>query len=134
VSLWAVSDLIVACPRYVERTSAWLEAWDRLPLGQFMFSGASTGCSQPTTPACAGVGKCGAVALPTPLFTSNANGPVRGSNYVRVLKLCASEGYVSNGAVSLIVHEASLAACQRFGAIPELAHFFFWRSLREAQP
>jgi DNA-binding CsgD family transcriptional regulator len=37
VPLWAVSDLILACPRYVERTSAWLEAWDRLPLGQFMF-------------------------------------------------------------------------------------------------
>jgi hypothetical protein len=37
VSLWAVSDLVLACPRYVERTSAWLQAWDRLPLGQFMF-------------------------------------------------------------------------------------------------
>ena len=37
-SLWAVSDLVRACPRWVEdRTSDWLEAWDHIPLGPLMF-------------------------------------------------------------------------------------------------
>lgn len=37
-SLWAVSDLVLACPEWVEhRTSEWLDAWDRLPMGQMMF-------------------------------------------------------------------------------------------------
>lgn len=36
-SLWAVSDLIRACPHWVEhRTSEWLEWWDRIPLGPIM--------------------------------------------------------------------------------------------------
>ncbi|MBB4272340.1 DUF3102 domain-containing protein [Rhizobium mongolense] len=36
-SLWAVSDLIRACPEWVEhRTSEWLEWWDRIPLGPIM--------------------------------------------------------------------------------------------------
>ncbi|MBB3913882.1 DUF3102 domain-containing protein [Rhizobium fabae] len=36
-SLWAVSDLIRACPDWVEkRTSEWLEWWDRIPLGPIM--------------------------------------------------------------------------------------------------
>lgn len=37
VSLWAVSDLVRACPEWVEdRASDWLAAWDRLPMGQYM--------------------------------------------------------------------------------------------------
>ncbi|AVA21599.1 hypothetical protein NXC24_CH01960 [Rhizobium sp. NXC24] len=33
-SLWAVSDLIRACPEWVEeRTSEWLQWWDEIPLG-----------------------------------------------------------------------------------------------------
>ncbi|KAA1176461.1 DUF3102 domain-containing protein [Rhizobium tropici] len=33
-SLWAVSDLIRACPDWVEnRTSEWLQWWDEIPLG-----------------------------------------------------------------------------------------------------
>jgi hypothetical protein len=36
-SLWAVSDLIRACPEWVEqRASEWLEWWDRIPLGPIM--------------------------------------------------------------------------------------------------
>lgn len=38
VTLWAVSDLLLACPQWVEaRTSEWLEAWDRLPFGQMIY-------------------------------------------------------------------------------------------------
>ncbi len=38
VSLWAVSDLIRACPRWVEEhTSEWLEAFDQIPLGKLMY-------------------------------------------------------------------------------------------------
>ncbi|WFU09107.1 DUF3102 domain-containing protein [Rhizobium sp. CB3090] len=34
VTLWAVSDLIRACPDWVEnRTSEWLQWWDEIPLG-----------------------------------------------------------------------------------------------------
>ena len=34
VTLWAVSDLIRACPEWVEeRTSEWLRWWDEIPLG-----------------------------------------------------------------------------------------------------
>lgn len=34
VTLWAVSDLIRACPEWVEeRTSEWLQWWDEIPLG-----------------------------------------------------------------------------------------------------
>lgn len=37
-SLWTVSDLVRACPTWVEeRTSEWLEAWDAIPLGPLMF-------------------------------------------------------------------------------------------------
>ncbi|NTG12685.1 DUF3102 domain-containing protein [Agrobacterium rhizogenes] len=37
VSLWAVSDLIRACPEWVEeRTSEWLQWWDEIPLGPIM--------------------------------------------------------------------------------------------------
>lgn len=36
-SLWAVSDLVRACPEWVEeRTSEWLQWWDEIPLGQIM--------------------------------------------------------------------------------------------------
>lgn len=36
-SLWATSDLIRACPDWVEnRTAEWLEWWDRIPLGPIM--------------------------------------------------------------------------------------------------
>lgn len=38
-SLWATSDLIRACPDWVEnRTSEWLEWWDRIPLGTIMIT------------------------------------------------------------------------------------------------
>ncbi|WP_037436207.1 DUF3102 domain-containing protein [Sinorhizobium fredii] len=38
-SLGAVSDLVRACPEWVEkRTSEWLEWWDKLPLGWIMYS------------------------------------------------------------------------------------------------
>jgi hypothetical protein len=38
ITLWAVSDLLWACPHWVEdRTSEWLEAWDRLPFGQLIY-------------------------------------------------------------------------------------------------
>lgn len=38
VSLWAVSDLILSCPQWVEhRTTEWLDAWDHLPMGPMMF-------------------------------------------------------------------------------------------------
>ena len=38
VTGWCVSDLVLACPEWVnERTSDWLEAWDALPLGTYMF-------------------------------------------------------------------------------------------------
>lgn len=37
MSLWAVSDLVRACPEWVEqRTSEWLDWWDRIPLGPIM--------------------------------------------------------------------------------------------------
>ncbi|WP_083635821.1 DUF3102 domain-containing protein [Rhizobium gallicum] len=36
-TLWAVSDLVRACPEWVEhRTSEWLDWWDRIPLGPIM--------------------------------------------------------------------------------------------------
>ncbi|RZS82051.1 hypothetical protein EV217_2864 [Phyllobacterium myrsinacearum] len=36
-SLWATSDLVRACPDWVEnRTSEWLEWWDKIPLGPIM--------------------------------------------------------------------------------------------------
>ena len=36
-SLWAVSDLVRACPEWVEeRTSEWLLWWDEIPLGPIM--------------------------------------------------------------------------------------------------
>lgn len=38
VSAWAVSDLVRACAAWVEdRTSEWLGAWDRLPMGPYMY-------------------------------------------------------------------------------------------------
>lgn len=38
-SLWATSDLILACPDWVEnRTSEWLDWWDRIPLGPIMIT------------------------------------------------------------------------------------------------
>ncbi len=38
-SLWATSDLIRACPDWVEnRTSEWLTWWDRIPLGPMMIT------------------------------------------------------------------------------------------------
>lgn len=38
VTLWAVSDLVCACPQWAdERTSDWLEAWDRMPFGEMIF-------------------------------------------------------------------------------------------------
>lgn len=37
VTLWAVSDLVRACPQWAdERTSDWLEAWDRMPFGEMI--------------------------------------------------------------------------------------------------
>jgi len=39
VTLWAVSDLVRACPQWAdERASDWLEAWDRMPFGEMIFN------------------------------------------------------------------------------------------------
>lgn len=39
VTLWAVSDLVRACPQWAdERTSDWLDAWDRMPFGEMIFN------------------------------------------------------------------------------------------------
>jgi hypothetical protein len=38
VSLWAVSDLILACSEWVENNaSEWFEAWDAIPMGWLMW-------------------------------------------------------------------------------------------------
>jgi hypothetical protein len=38
VSLWAVSDLILACSAWVENNaSEWFEAWDAIPMGWLMW-------------------------------------------------------------------------------------------------
>ncbi|THK34677.1 hypothetical protein EHS39_28860 [Ensifer sp. MPMI2T] len=37
--IWAASDLVTACSEFIERdASAWLELWDRLPLGWIMYA------------------------------------------------------------------------------------------------
>ncbi len=37
--IWATSDLVTACSDFIERdASAWLELWDRLPLGWIMYA------------------------------------------------------------------------------------------------
>ncbi|WOS62172.1 DUF3102 domain-containing protein [Sinorhizobium fredii] len=37
--IWAASDLVTACSEFIERdASAWLEMWDRLPLGWIMYA------------------------------------------------------------------------------------------------
>lgn len=37
--IWAASDLVTACSDFIERdASAWLEKWDRLPLGWIMYA------------------------------------------------------------------------------------------------
>ncbi|MCO5058599.1 MAG: DUF3102 domain-containing protein [Rhizobiaceae bacterium] len=39
VTLWAVSDLVLACTQWVDdRPSDWLEAWDRMPFGDMIYT------------------------------------------------------------------------------------------------
>lgn len=39
VTLWAVSDLVRACPQWAdERASDWLDAWDQMPFGDMIFN------------------------------------------------------------------------------------------------
>ncbi|MDI7865099.1 hypothetical protein MRS76_24600 [Rhizobiaceae bacterium n13] len=37
--IWAASDLVTSCSEFIEQdASAWLEMWDRLPLGWIMYA------------------------------------------------------------------------------------------------